>query len=170
MLRTILLVGRTPGLLLSPAMDAVPPPRLDVNALHARLCERIAELHPLVVADVTRVFLEVSSLACEQMLWSLEFAFDDDDGCIARLEARFAKHGEPSRSGEAHDGYEVHVLLPRIIPANAPAEDVRARTHGPADAPASGSLAARFVRALAALGAYRTIERLEGRSVEVYLL
>ncbi len=38
---------------------------------------------------VMRVFLEVSSLASKQGLWSLEFVFDEDDGRVARIEARF---------------------------------------------------------------------------------
>jgi hypothetical protein len=149
-------------------MDRVTPPRFDVEALRLRLREQIDELRPLVVADVTRVFLEVSSLPCEQMLWSFEFAFDEDDGRIARLEARFAKHGEPSPSGEALHGYEVQVLLPMVIPATPPAEDVRAATHAPENAP--GGLVARFTRALAELGAYRAIATLEARSAEVDLL
>ncbi len=151
-------------------MDRVPAQRFDVEALHVRLCERIAELHPLIVADVMRVFLEVSSLPCELMLWSFEFAFDEDDGRIARLEARFAKRGAPPRSTDDLPGYEVQVLLPKVIPAHPPADGVRAATSAPENAPAPGSLVARFVQALADLGAYRTIETLEARSAEVYLL
>ncbi|MBX3198920.1 MAG: hypothetical protein KF894_12375 [Labilithrix sp.] len=148
-------------------MARVPPSRLEVEALHERLCQRIAELRSLVVGDVMRVFLEVSSLPCAQALWSFEFAFDEDDGRIARIEARFAEHGAPAGAGEDLRGYEVHVLLPRLIPAYAPSDGVRAAT--PLGAPA-GSLVERFVRALADLGAYRAIEALEARSADVYLL
>jgi len=152
-------------------MSRVPPVRLQVEALHVRLCERIAELHSLVVADVVRVFLEVSSLPCEQMLWSLEFVFDEDDDRIARLEARFARRGALPASGEDLRGYEVHVLLPKVIPAHAPADGIaRAATDAPVNASAPDTLVARFVRALDDLGAYRTIETLEARSAEVYLL
>jgi hypothetical protein len=151
-------------------MDSAPPQRFDVEALYVRLCERIAELHPLVVANVLRVFLEVSSLPCERMLWSFEFAFDEDDGRIARLEARFAKHGASSPSVDELNGYEVQVLLPKVIPARAPVDGVGAATQLPEKASARGSLAARFVRALADLGAYRTIEMLEACSVDVDLL
>ncbi|MBX3258812.1 MAG: hypothetical protein KIS78_17310 [Labilithrix sp.] len=148
-------------------MVRVPPSRFEVEALHERLCQRIAELRSLVVADVTRVFLEVSSLPCARRLWSFEFAFDEDDGRVARLEARFTDRGAPDGAGEDLRGYEVQVLLPRVIPARAPADGVRAAV--PAGAPA-GSLVERFVRALADLGAYRAIEALEARSAEVYLL
>lgn len=146
------------------------PPRFDVEALHERLCERIAELHPLVVADVMRVFLEVSSLPCKEMLWSFEFAFDEDDGRIARVEARFANPGTLHLAEEARPGYEVQLLLPNVIPAHAPADAVRAAKFTPEKAPTHGSLVARFTHALAELGAYRTIELLEARSAEVYLL
>ena len=151
-------------------MGRVPPKRFDVDALHVRLCERIAELHPLLVADVVRVFLEVSSLPCEQMPWSLEFAFDEDDSRIARVEARFAP--DPARALAAPEelpGYEVHVLLPKVFPSRAPADNLRAASYAPATA-ARDSLVARFTQALAELGAYRTIETLEALSAEVYLL
>lgn len=149
-------------------MDRVSAQRCDVRALHVRLCEEIAELHPRIVADVMRSFLEVSSLPCDRSLWSLEFAFDEDDGRIARLEARFAERGAPPISTDDLPGYEVQVLLPKVIPPHPhpPADGVRAAT----SAPAPGGLVARFVLALAELGAYRTIERLEARSAEVYLL
>jgi len=151
-------------------MGRVPPARLDVEALHEHLRERIAEVHPLIVADVVRVFLEVSLLPCKQMLWSFEFAFDEDDGRIARVEARFATPGAPSVSEMDLPGYEVQVLLPNVIPAHAPTDHVRAATHPLAVASAQSSLVARFTHALAELGAYRTIEMLEARSAVVYLL
>jgi hypothetical protein len=151
-------------------MDRAPALRLNVEALHTRLRERIAKLHPLVVTDVMRVFLDVSSLPCERMLWSLEFAFDEDDGRIARIEARFAKRFAPIPSVDELEGYEVQLLLPNVIPARAPSDGARATTPAPEKAPAPGSLAARFVRELADLGAYHTIEMLEARSAEVYLL
>jgi hypothetical protein len=144
--------------------------RLDVEALHARLCQRIAELHPLFVADVTSVFLEISSLPCEESLWSLEFAFDEDDGRVARIEARFMERsaGDPFR--EAHRGYEVELLLPRVRPTRASADGERAAAHVLAMAAEDGSLGSRFLRALADLGAYRTIEALEVLSAEANLI
>ncbi len=145
-------------------------PRFDVDALHRRLRERLAELRPLVVADVMRVFLEVSSLPCEQPLWSFEFAFDEDDSRIARLEARFANYKRAIPSPEDLHGYDVEVLLPKVLPARAPADGVRAAKNAPENATSEGSLAARFVLALAELGAYRTIELLEVQSAEVYLI
>jgi hypothetical protein len=151
-------------------MGPVPLPRYDVEALYVRLGERIAEIRPLVVTDVMRVFLEVSLLPCEQMLWSFEFAFDEYDGRIARVEARFADHGAPPPDGEELPGYEVEVLLPKVIPARAPADGVRAAKHTMENTAAHGSLVARFIRALAELGAYRTIETLEARAAEVHLL
>ena len=151
-------------------MGRVPAPRVDVEALHERLCERVAELHPLVVADVVRVFLEVSSLPCKQMLWSIEFAFDEDDGRIAHIEARFTTQPAKGLSDEALPGYEVEVLLPNVLPAHPPADGVRAAKYAPENAGAHDGLVARFVRALAELGAYRTIEMLEARSAKVYLL
>ncbi len=143
--------------------------RFDVEALHVRLCERLAELHPRFVADVMRVFLEVSSLACEQRLWSLEFAFDEDDGRVARLEARFVDLGCPEPSYAPPRGYEVQVLLPKLFPARSASEE-EASDEGVAVAAADGSLVARFVRALSDLGAYRTIEPLEAVSADAYLL
>ncbi|HVH43003.1 MAG TPA: hypothetical protein VM925_11690 [Labilithrix sp.] len=151
-------------------MGRVPPPRYDVEALHARLRGRIAELRPLVVADVMRAFLEISSLPCEQMLWSFEFAFDEDDGRIARIEARFTDHDAPTPCDEDLRGYEVELFLPKVIPAHAPADGVRAAKRTPENAAAHGSLVARFIQALADLGAYRTIETLEARAAEVHLL
>lgn len=145
------------------------PTRLDVEALHVRLCERLAELHPPVVAEVMRVFLEVSTLPCEDRLWSLEFAFDEDDGRIARLEARFVDREARDPSFAPSRGYEVHVLLPKVIPARAPVDEEDTE-QGVAVAAADGSLVARFVRALTDLGAYRTIEPLEAVSADVLLL
>ncbi len=150
-------------------MHRDPRPRLDVEALHLRLRERIAELHPPIVADVMRVFLEVSSMPCAAMLWSFEFAFDEDDDRIARLEARFAKKGARNPSEEDLAGYEVHVHLPKVIPAHPPPESIRAAARALETAPARGSLLARFLEALEDLGAYQTIEQLEARLVEVYL-
>ena len=150
-------------------MLRAPTPRFDVEALHVRLCERIAERRPLVVADAVRVFVEISSLPCEQVLWSLEFAFDEDDGRIARVEARFADRGATAPSEEDARGYEMHLLLPKLIPARAP-DGVRPASSATEEAAAHGSLVARFTRALADLGAYRTIELLEACSAEVYLL
>lgn len=147
------------------------PAHLTVEALRARLEQRIASLYRPVVADVMRVFVEVSLLDCELALWSLEFAFDEDDGRVARFEAQFADWDARDPSTAAVRGYELRVLLPRVIPARGPIDGVRAaeraldlagRRHG--------TLVARFVRALSDLGAYRTIEPLEALSVEAYLL
>lgn len=150
-------------------MDPLPA-RLDIEALHVRLCQRIADLHPPFVADVMRAFLEVSSLPCDQRLWSLEFAFDEDDGRVAHIEARFVDRSARAPFVEGLRGYEVQLLLPRVIPTRAPADGEPMAEHGLVMASTDGTLVSRFVRALADLGAYRTIEPLEARSVEVLLL
>lgn len=150
-------------------MDQLPA-RLNVEALHARLRERLPELHPLIVADVMRVFVEVSSLECDKMLWSLEFAFDEDDGRVARIAAQFAEKNTREPSGGALQGYEVHVLLPKVIPASTPVGGLRAAERAREQAAQDSSLVSRFVGALAELGAYRTIEPLEALSAEAYLL
>ncbi|AKU97790.1 hypothetical protein AKJ09_04454 [Labilithrix luteola] len=154
-------------------MDGGPLPTFDVAALHARLRERIAEVQPPVVADLMRVFLEVSVLPCELRLWSLEFAFDEDDGRIARMEARFAKPDAAHRDLDELDdlrGYEVQILLPKIIPNRAPAEDVATTTDAEESAPTPRTLVTRFLRALADLGSYRSIETVEARSATVLLV
>ncbi len=147
------------------------PAHSTVEDLRARLEQRIAGLHRPVVADVMRVFVEVSILDCELALWSLEFAFDEDEGRIARFEAQFADWDAREPSAAEIRGYELHVLLPRVIPVRKPIDGIRAaeralelagRRHG--------TLVARFVRALSDLGAYRTIEPLEALSVEALLL
>lgn len=147
------------------------PAHSTVNALRARLEQRIAGLHRPIVADVMRVFVEVSLLDCELALWSLEFAFDEDEGRVARFEAQFAEWDARDPSTAAIAGYELQVVLPRVIPVRRPVDGIRAaqralelagRRHG--------NLVARFVRALSDLGAYRTIEPLEAVSVEAHLL
>ena len=149
-------------------MDEVPLQELDVEALHALLGARLAMRQPLVVKDVVRAFLEVSSLPCDKMLCSLEFAFDEDEDRIARLEARFVDGNTPVRSADELGGYEVQILLPRFIPARAAGEGAAASTSD--EVQSEGNLVARFVRALADLGAYRTIEALETRAITIYRL
>jgi hypothetical protein len=149
-------------------MDALPD-RSQVEALHLRLREQLTALRPLVVADVMRVFLEVSSLASEQGLWSLEFAFDEDDGRVARIEARFwnARVAEPD--GELR-GYAARLVLPRLILVGAPVDHSRAAERVWAMESGYGGLVARFVRALTDLGAYRGIEPVELVSAEAELI
>lgn len=151
-------------------MHTVSPPRLDVEALVVILRERIAELRPRVVQNVTRVFLEVSSLPCTQRLWSLEFEFDEYDGRLARLESRFTPYGATHFSEEHLGGYEVELHLPSVIPAHPPLDGVRTATSWSENAAVPGSLVERFVHAFDELGAYRAIEMLEVRSADVYLL
>lgn len=141
----------------------------NVETLHAQLRARMVELRPLVVVDVMQLFLEVSSSPCKEKLASLEFAFDEDEGRLARIEARFVRRG--SRDGLDGDpiGYQVELLLPRLIPVRSPA-DGEASTHVLATAAREGSLVARFVRALADLGAYRAIEALVVLEADVHLL
>lgn len=145
-------------------MGRAPQRQFGVEALHAHLSARIAELRPLVVGDVMRVVLDVSSLPCDEMLWSLAFAFDEDDGRIARIEAVFRDYGAALFSDEPPRGFAVEILLPKLIPKRDPSARASER---PSD---QGSLVARFERALADLGAYRTIEALEALSADVYLL
>lgn len=150
-------------------MRQVSPPRLKVEALEVRLREAIAGLPRLVVTDVMRAFLEISALPCEDMLWSFEFAFDEDDGRLARIEARFADPGATNPSEEELAGYEVHLVLPHVIPPRpADPANARASTYWP-EGP-SVTLVERFVRAFMELGAYRSIELIEVRSAEVHAL
>lgn len=132
---------------------------LDVAALHALLCERLSVLQPRAVAAVLRVFLEVSSLPCLQKLRSLEFAFDHDEGRVARLVASF----------EAESAYQIDMLLPRVLPARPQGAGVELESMPVGDA-ADGTLVARFERALADLGAFRSIEDIELVSAEAHLL
>jgi hypothetical protein len=104
------------------------------------------------------------------MLWSLEFEFDEDDDRIARLEACFTKRGVLSPTAEQLSGYEVHVHLPKVIPAHPPPDGIRTATRALSHEPASGSLVARFLDALGDLGAYHAIAPLEARAAEVYLI
>lgn len=126
--------------------------------LCSMLEERLLALRPLVVADVLRVFLEVVR---QGRLHSLEFAFDEHDGRIAKLEAVFSKRGSLGIGDGG--GIEVQLLLPKTIPARPP-EDVAALVD---DGASTTELGARFLRVLADLGAYRVIERLELQSVTV---
>jgi len=144
--------------------------RVELQALYVQLRERIAALRPLVVAEVTRVLLEVSSLPCHQRLWSLEFAFDEDDGRIARFEATYVQGDAPSPTSDDLDGFEIRVLLPKILPPPVRAKDGVAVVRVPDGAHADGSLAARFVQELSEFGAYLRIETLEGVSADVLLL
>ncbi len=74
------------------------------GTLYALLCDRLAVLEPCAVAAVTRVFLDVSLMPCEERLWSLEFAFDQDDGRIARVVACFV---DRNAKGVRRDGLVV---------------------------------------------------------------
>ncbi len=141
---------------------------LGVEALHALLCERLSALQPRAVAAVMRVFLEVSSLPCEKKLRSLEFAFDHDEGRVARVVASFVDPSAKTLSDEAC-GYQVDMLLPRVLPPRVPSDGVELESMPVGDA-ADGMLVARFERALADLGAYRTIEAIELVSAEAHLL
>lgn len=150
-------------------MDAVPA-HLHVEALCTRLREQIAELRPMVVGDVMRAFLEVSSHAVAKGLWSLEFAFDEDDGRVAVVEARFGNGLVAARTGVRLRGYEVRLLLPKTLPKYTPDTGSKASEHLLATRTDPDDLVARFVRSLSSLGAYRLIEPLELESVEVELL
>jgi hypothetical protein len=150
-------------------MEALPA-RLDVEGLHLRLRERLAELQRPVVADVMRVFLEVASLGREHGLWSLEFAFDEDDGQVARIEARFCDPRVEDPVAGTLRGYEVTLVMPRVIPLLAPADRKKAAEHVLVMAAGHGSLVSRFVGALTDLGAYRGVEPVEVLSAEAHLL
>lgn len=154
-------------------MNAPSLAELDVAALHERLRERLAELSAPVVSDVLRVFLEVSQLPCTGRLWSLEFAFDEDEGRIARLEARFAKRDLSDENLDDLPRYEVQILLPKFLPPYDQGQGGTAITGAP-DAEtetdtAPGGLVQRFLAALADMGAFRVIEGLEVRSANVYV-
>ena len=151
-------------------MEPLPAARFHAEALHSLLCQRIAQLHRPVVADVMGVFLEVSSLAREQGLWSLEFAFDEDDGRIARVEARLWDPRDPAPVDGELPGYEVLLALPRLIPVTSLEDRNKAADHLLMLAAGHDGLVARFVRALTDLGAYRGIEPIEALSAEAHLL
>ena len=151
-------------------MEPLPVTRVHVEALCSRLRLRLAELHRPLVADVMRVFLEVSSLAKEQGLWSLEFAFDDDDTRLARIEARFWDPRDVAPVAKELQGYEVQLVMPRLIPVTPVADRKKAADHVLVMAAAHGGIVARFVQALTDLGAYRAVEPIEALSVEAHLL
>ena len=138
-----------------------------VDALQAHLSKRIAELRPLVVADITRAILAVSTFPCERSLYSLEFAFDEDDGRAAHFEVQFADWDAKNPAADGLSGYEVFVYLPRVL---TPPPGSANRAAAAAPSPGDADLPARFVRYLADLGAYKTIEPLEAVSADVYLL
>lgn len=143
--------------------------RFGVESLHALLSEKLSELEPRAVAAVMRVFLEVSSLPCDRRLRSLEFAFDEDEGRIARLVACFVDRRAPSSTDDSLHGYEVEMLLPRMLPPRATSGGVEMGGATGGDL-ANDALVSRFERALAVLGAYRTIENIELVSAEALLL
>ena len=148
-------------------MDGVPHAIFDVAALQDCLRDRLASTDPLTVTAVLRAFLEVSALPCDRRLWSLEFGFDEDDSRIARFCAMFSERQVTAPQADDLIGFEVHVLLPRLLP-NRAAEALGTALEGTAGAPTVESLVARFLVALAELGAYRTIELLTARSATIY--
>lgn len=144
------------------------PLRVAMDVVHRRLDERIAALGPLVVGDVTRVFLEFAAVTTRDDLWSLEFAFDEDDSRVARLEARFGNGLLAERLGMTLHGYEARIVLPKELPKyafrpepSAHLQSMRTGTH---------DLVMRFVRALDELSGYRYIEGLTADAVETDLL
>lgn len=147
------------------------PVRPNVETLHAHLCERLAELRPLVVSEVMRTFLEVSTLDCELQLWSLAFAFDEDDGRVAHIEAQFADWNARAPSEDGLRGYEIQVLLPRVLRTGAaPVVDATTEPALSLTGEDRKTLSSRFVRALADLGSYRSIEGIEAVAADAVLL
>ena len=145
-----------------------PPVRLQVRAIHTRLRLELAALVQPRVRDVMKTFLDVTGLASTKGLWSLEFAFDEDDSRIARLEARFGNGVLAQRMGADLRGVEVRILLPKELPKySLEGHAFEAPVSLPPD---PASLVARFVRSLADLGAYRFIEPLIAQGVETDLL
>lgn len=139
---------------------------IHVETLHRRLRARLATLAKPVAGDVMRVFLEISSVALEKGLWSLEFSFDEDDSRIARLEAQFGDGTLAQQTGGRLEGYAVLLLLPKTLPKYTAAGDETASEHLLAVRSDPDDLVARFVRSVATLGAYRLIEALELESIE----
>jgi len=140
-----------------------------VESLYERLCEQLAVLQPCEVAAITRLFLEVSSLPCEERLWSLEFAFDDEHGRVARLVASFIDRRATGPTDDSVHGYEIAMMLPRVLPARGSSDGLGLGSATSGEV-ADESLVSRFERALAELGAYGTIERIELVSAEAHLL
>lgn len=142
-----------------------------VEGLYMRLRERLAMLRPRVVGDVMRTFLEVSSAGVAKGLWSLEFGFDEDDGRVAVIGARFGNGVLAARTGAQLPGYEVQLVLPKLLPkVTADAGGSKASEHMLGTPTDPTNLVARFVRSLAELGAYRLIEPLEAEAIEIELL
>jgi hypothetical protein len=147
-------------------MDGVPHATFDVEELQDCLRKRLARPRALAVTDVLADFLHVLTLPCDRRLWSLEFAFDESDGRIARLVAMFAERNVPAPTPDDLVGYEVQILLPVFLVPRA-AEDVGAVLDVAEGATTVERLVASFLRALVDLGAYRAIERIIVRSAEV---
>jgi hypothetical protein len=158
---------RAPRLLDAFPMDG-PPARLQVDAMHARLRAELAALVQPRVRDVMQAFLDVAGLASAKGLWSLEFAFDEDDSRVARLEARFGNGRLAERVGASLRGFEVRILLPKELPKYS--HDAHAFEAPVTLPPDPASLVARFIRSLEQLGAYRFIEPLLAEGVETALL
>jgi hypothetical protein len=144
-----------------------PPNRLQVDAFYARLRDELEALADRRVGEVTRTFLEVTGTAVAKGLWSLEFAFDEDDSRVARLEALFGNGLLAARTGARLRGFEVRLLLPKELPKYSLDGHAECRLERPADAT---NLVARFVRSLEELGAYRLIEPLVVEGLETELL
>jgi hypothetical protein len=136
--------------------------------MHARLRGALAALVQPRVRDVMQAFLDVAGLASAKGLWSLEFAFDEDDSRVARLEARFGNGRLAERVGASLRGFEVRILLPKELPKYS--HDAHAFEAPVTLPPDPASLVARFVRSLEQLGAYRFIEPLVAEGVETALL
>lgn len=152
-------------------MTPLPAARLDIQGLQVMLAQRIAALgQPVVVADAMRVFLEVSSLASERGLWSLEFAFDEEDARTAVMQARFWDSADPAPAAAELPGYEVQLAMPRLIPVTSVAARQKAADHVRVLASARGALVTRFITALNDLGAYRTVEAVLASSADVHRL
>lgn len=148
-------------------MDGVRHALFDVAMLQDLLRERLEGRPVASVAEVLQAFLDVAAMSCDRKLWSLEFSFDSDDSRIARLAAAFAPRHATAPEAEDMTGFEVHVLLPKLLPART-MDDGCAALEAPTGAATAEKLVARFLVMLTDLGAYRTIELLEPRSVTVF--
>lgn len=151
-------------------MGVVLPAHLHVRPLYDRLVRELAALgRPVVVGDGVRAFLQVSFFAVTSGLYSLEFAFDEDDGRTAFIEARFAP---PSTRASSDDlpGFRLSFLLPRILPKYTAPDASRAH-EDVLGLPRDGKdVVARFVTSLSVLGSYRHIEAIASESIETELL
>ncbi len=154
-----------PGLLLRARWTVVRSPRSTSRRCTRASANRLRKMQPPIVSEYYAVFLEVSGAAVRApALVAFEFAFDEDDGRIARMEARFAKHDAAHRDLDELDAISgatrCRSLLPKIIPPRPASKTWRPpRTGTRLHRRPAPSWRASFARSSTCLGSYRAIRR-----------